>query len=66
MSSTVDAEELPVTWAEDGLTADEVARRIGDGRVNQIPSAPDRTVGQIVRANVLTPVNAIVSVMLVL
>ncbi len=66
MSSTVVPDELPASWADDGLSPDEVARRVADGRVNTIPSAPDRTVGQIVRANVLTPVNGIVGVMLVL
>ena len=49
-----------------GLTQGEVDERIRDGRVNAVPDAPTRTVGQIVRANVLTPVNAIIGVMFVL
>lgn len=47
-----------------GLTAAEVAERVADGRVNLTPAAPVRTVGQIVRANVLTPVNAIIGALL--
>lgn len=49
-----------------GLSAAEVAARVADGRVNRVPSDPSRTTGQILRANVLTPVNAIVGVLLVL
>jgi len=66
MSSTVTPDGLGSTWARDGLSSSQVAQRIADGRVNTVPAAPDRTIGQIVRANVLTPVNAIVTVMLVL
>jgi cation-transporting P-type ATPase E len=49
-----------------GLTAAEVEARVADGRVNVVPAAPSRTVSQIVRANVLTPVNLVIGVMLVL
>ena len=49
-----------------GLTADEVRQRISDGRTNDVPEAPVRTVGQIMRANVLTPVNAIIATMFAL
>ncbi|MEM9610584.1 MAG: HAD-IC family P-type ATPase [Actinomycetota bacterium] len=49
-----------------GLTAAEVAEREHDGRVNAVPAAPTRTLSQIVRANVLTPVNAIIGVLFVL
>ncbi len=50
----------------DGLSAAEVAARIADGRINDVPPAPTRTVGQIVRANVVTRFNAILGTMLVL
>ena len=50
----------------DGLTAAEVAERVADGRVNHVPDDPSRTTAQILKANVLTPVNAIVGVLLVL
>ena len=49
-----------------GLTADEVAQRVADGRVNAVPNAPVRTLGEMIRANVLTPVNAILLTLLVL
>jgi cation-transporting ATPase E len=49
-----------------GLTSDEVAERRREGRVNDVPDAPSRTFGQIVRANVVTPVNGIIGVMFVL
>ncbi len=48
-----------------GLTSREVAERVADGRVNKVPSAPSRTLGQILRANLLTPVNAVIGVLFV-
>lgn len=51
--------------AQRGLTAAEVAQRVRAGLVNHVPSAPTRTLGQIIRANVLTPVNAIIGSLLV-
>lgn len=50
--------------AESGLTAAEVARRVSAGETNDVPARASRTVGQIVRANVLTRVNAIFAVLL--
>ena len=52
--------------APQGLTAAEVEQRRREGRTNDVPDAPVRTVGQIVRNNVLTPVNAIIGSMFVL
>lgn len=49
-----------------GLTAAQVAERRADGRTNDVPDAPVRTLGEIIRANVLTPVNAIISTLFVL
>lgn len=49
-----------------GLTTAEVDERIADGRVNDVPDAPVRTFPQIVRANVLTPVNGIIGALFVL
>jgi magnesium-transporting ATPase (P-type) len=54
MSSTVD-----------GLTRAEVDERRARGQVNDVPTTPSRTVGQIVRANVLTRFNALLGSMLV-
>ncbi|MFN0091321.1 MAG: HAD-IC family P-type ATPase [Acidimicrobiales bacterium] len=43
-----------------GLSAAEVEERRRAGRANLAPPPPSRTVGQIVRANVVTPVNVII------
>ena len=48
-----------------GLSSSQVAERIADGRVNHVPSAPTRTIWQIIRANVFTPVNAVIGVLFV-
>ena len=48
-----------------GLSQAEVAERVAAGRVNKPPDTPGRTLGQIVRANVFTPVNAIIGSLLV-
>lgn len=42
-----------------GLTAEQVAERVAAGRTNQVPDAPVRTLPQILRANVFSPVNGI-------
>ena len=42
-----------------GLTADQVAERVAAGRTNRVPDAPVRTLPQILRANVFSPVNGI-------
>ena len=49
-----------------GLTTAEVAERVADGRVNDVPDAPVRTTGEILRANVLTPINAIMGALFAL
>jgi cation-transporting ATPase E len=46
-----------------GLSADEVAQRIAAGLSNDVPARASRSVGEIVRANVLTRFNAIVGVL---
>ena len=46
-----------------GLSSVEVAERVGRGLTNAVPSAPTRTVGQIVRGNVFTPINLIVAIL---
>jgi cation-transporting ATPase E len=53
-------------YQRDGLSRAEVEQRVADGRVNAVPDAPSRTLGQIVWANVITPVNAIIGTLLVL
>ena len=49
--------------ARHGLTDAEVAQRIADGRVNDVPSRATRSVADIVRANVFTRINAILAVL---
>ncbi|HET7518280.1 MAG TPA: hypothetical protein VFN05_11405, partial [Actinomycetes bacterium] len=47
-----------------GLSAAQVAERVARGQVNDVPSAPTRSVGQIVRANVLTRFNLLLGSLL--
>ncbi len=47
-----------------GLTDAEVADRVADGKTNDVPSRASRSVAEIVRANVLTRINAILGVLL--
>jgi len=51
---------------EQGLTDAEVQERVRAGRVNVVPAASSRSVGQIVRANVFTRFNALLGSMLVI
>ena len=46
-----------------GLTSAEVAQRVADGRINDVPSRATRSVADIVRANVFTRINAILAVL---
>jgi cation-transporting ATPase E len=51
---------------ETGLTTPEVAERIAAGRVNDVPARSSRSVGEIVRANLFTRINAIIGVLLIM
>ena len=51
--------------AERGLSNTQVAERVRDGRVNRAPRTASRSLGAIVRANVLTRFNAILGTLLV-
>ena len=46
-----------------GLTTAEVADRVAKGQTNLVPNAPTRSVGEIVRGNVITPINLIVAIL---
>jgi cation-transporting P-type ATPase E len=48
-----------------GLSSAEVRERIARGLVNDVPEAPTRTIGQIVRANVVTRFNLLLGSLLV-
>jgi cation-transporting ATPase E len=50
--------------AERGLSLAEVAQRVANGQVNDVPSAPTRTVGQILRANLFTRFNLLLGSLL--
>ncbi len=47
-----------------GLSDAEVAARIAEGKTNDVPTRASRSVAEIVRANVLTRINAILGVLL--
>lgn len=47
-----------------GLTDAEVAQRVSDGKANDLPERATRSIAGIVRANVFTRINAILSVLL--
>jgi cation-transporting ATPase E len=49
-----------------GLTDAEVARRISEGKTNDVPIRAARSVSDIVRANVFTRINAILGVLLII
>ena len=48
---------------ERGLTAAEVTARVANGRTNELSDARTRTIGAIIRANVLTRFNALLGAM---
>ena len=49
-----------------GLTDDEVASRVADGKTNDVPTRASRSVSEIVRSNVFTRINAILGVLFVI
>ena len=59
----MDSDSAPIQATEvepaRGLTAAQVAERVAAGRTNRVPDAPVRTLPQILRANVFSPVNGI-------
>ncbi|WP_280362924.1 HAD-IC family P-type ATPase [Nocardia wallacei] len=60
MSITEQAARAP------GLSAAEVEQRVRDGQTNDVPDRASRSVGDIVRANVFTRINAILGVLFIL
>mgnify|MGYP006267893601 FL=1 len=49
-----------------GLTSDEVARLVADGRTNAVETATSRSLAEILRANILTRFNAVLGALCVL
>ena len=54
------------TTGPEGLTAEEVAQRVGDGRLNVADQRTSRTLDEILRANLFTRFNAILGTAFVL
>ncbi|MDA2811322.1 HAD-IC family P-type ATPase [Nocardiopsis sp. RSe5-2] len=66
MTAPRDQQDPPLPLPDDdgrGLTAAEVAARVADGRTNDVPVRASRSVGAIIRGNVLTRINAMVAVL---
>ncbi|MDO0915415.1 HAD-IC family P-type ATPase [Streptomyces sp. DT2A-34] len=49
-----------------GLTSAQVAERVAAGRVNDVPARSSRSIGEIVRSNLFTRINAIIGVLFVI
>ncbi|MFD9022892.1 HAD-IC family P-type ATPase, partial [Streptomyces parvulus] len=49
-----------------GLSAAEVAERVAAGQVNDVPARSSRSIGEIVRGNLFTRINAIIGVLFVI
>jgi cation-transporting ATPase E len=49
-----------------GLSSPDVAERRADGRTNDVTDPTSRTIGQIVKANVFTPFNFLLGILLVI
>ncbi|GAY14462.1 HAD-IC family P-type ATPase [Mycobacterium sp. shizuoka-1] len=49
-----------------GLSVDEVAARVAEGKTNDVPTRASRSVAEVVRANVFTRINAILGVLLLI
>src|SRR5215211_7637070 len=54
------------TLVATGLSDVEVAKRVAEGKTNDVPTRAARSVADIVRANVFTRINAILGVLLVI
>lgn len=67
-SYTVEREgrETMTSIDQSGLSDDEVAERVAAGKTNRASDPPGRSFAQILRANALTPVNAIMLTLFVL
>ncbi len=64
LTSTLDVSpHETLTPAHRGLTTEEVERRRIAGQVNEVPDRTSRTYREIVRSNILTRFNAIISVL---
>ncbi|MBB1255446.1 HAD-IC family P-type ATPase [Streptomyces alkaliterrae] len=62
---SVTGETVPAARGQ-GLDAGQVAARVEAGQVNDVPSRSSRSLGEIVRANLFTRINAIIGVLFVI
>ena len=49
-----------------GLSSADVAHRCSDGRTNDVPNPTSRTISQIIKANIFTPFNLLLGILLVI
>ncbi len=56
--------DTDVALSETGLTVGEVRQRIASGHVNAVPEGPSRSAADIVRANLITRFNILLTVLL--
>ena len=49
-----------------GLSSADVAHRRSDGRTNDVPNPTSRTISQIIKANIFTPFNLLLGILLVI
>jgi cation-transporting P-type ATPase E len=56
-------QQTPSADVERGLTRNEVAQRVREGRTNDVPVRASRSVWEIIRANAFTRINAILVVL---
>lgn len=64
MAVTTNSPDNPTSLdPHQGLTQQQVAERQASGQTNQVPDAPVRSLSQILRANVFSPVNGIMLVL---
>jgi cation-transporting P-type ATPase E len=57
------ADPAPETSLATGLSDADVARRVSEGKTNDVPTRAARSVSEIIRANVFTRINAILGVL---
>ncbi|WP_051940062.1 HAD-IC family P-type ATPase [Phaeacidiphilus oryzae] len=66
MEATSDEPSAPTAGPEaTGLSAQDVADRVARGQVNDVPARSSRSLGEILRANILTRFNAIIGFLFV-
>ena len=65
MGSVTTTKPDAARFAQTGLSKRQVKDRVAQGQINDIPEGPSRTVREIVRSNVITRFNLLISALLV-